>query len=336
MSDKARTAPQQAPKENTSPDLVWRRVYDEKDKYDYSEVHINSIELHSLLHLELAHDPRFHAATQSMKDKLILTSPFECLIHSWARLEKLSQAESGSTVLKEFEKSLKDRISEVRPRTDIVTGYSDSSALVVLTKDDQRQKALVDLSALLSQIRETPELGQYFPTLEAQNQGNSVTFDYLWTIFPPGEVVYSEVFMRQPQVFIVKESEADFGQESDSGNSREVKKIWSVVCWSYDWDGKTFSRVPVTFKFEEYEGTRFINALHCHPLRYHETPDLGDQNTLKKDWVKRGKKFRELCTMKVGFQMFDYDGDAIVHGTGFHLLKSNQNEVRNFKIVKRV
>jgi hypothetical protein len=134
--------------------------------------------------------------------------------------------------------------------------------------------------------------------------------------------------MKMDQIFIVKGCKSRILNQSDSGKERDAKKVWHLVCWTYDWNGRTFDRVPVTFKFDEFQGTRLINTLHCYPLRYcdAETNESGT-NTLRADFISRGKRFRELCIKQSGSQMFDYDEEAISHGAGFQLLKENQTDV---------
>lgn len=304
------------------PDLTWLRAFDDTHKYEHSEVEIGSFELRNLLHVELAHDPRFHSPSDSLKNSITLTSPFEPLVHNWERLEALAITPDDSAA----RKSLQRRIDR-----GVVENSRHESALVVLADEEKRKKAFADLAALLHQVRTTPELKPYFPAMEVQRQSQSIQFDYLWTIFRPGELVYSTVFMRKDQIFIVKECEAHFIKQSDSGKERDAKKFWFLVCWTYDWNGRTFNRVPITFKFEEFQGARVINTLHCHPLRDHNA-DTVEPERLTKDLIRRGKRFRDLCTRQSGSQMFNYKGYALSHGTGFQLLKGNQNEVGNTTI----
>jgi hypothetical protein len=324
VSDKSTPLPDQIQTRRDARELIWLRAFDKKNTYQYSQVKIESVELHALLQIELAHDPRFHSPSDSIKNSITLTSPFKPLVHNWARLNELANAENDGSAWA----SLTRRISEISPRTDKVQPAQHTSALVILADEEKGRKALADLAALLQQVRMIPELKAYFPALEAQRQGHSIQFEFLWTIFPPGELVYSTVFMKMHQVFIVKEFESDIVTERDSGKERDAKKVWSLVCWSYDWNGKTFNRVPITFKFDEFQGTRLINTLHCYPLRYRNTEmNESDTEQLRADLISRGKRFRELCIKKSGSQMFDYDGEAISHGAGFQLLKEDQTEV---------
>jgi hypothetical protein len=192
VSDESPPIPEQPPTQKDLPELIWLRAFDEKDKYNYSKFEIESVELRALLHIELAHDPRFHSPSESIKNSITFTSPFEPLVHNWTRLEQLANAGNDSDAWA----SLKRRIAEISPRTDkeVETSHHSqhTSALVILADEEKRKNALTD---------------------------------YLWTIFPPGELVYSTVFMRKDQIFVVKESEADIVKESDSGRERDIKRV---------------------------------------------------------------------------------------------------------------
>jgi hypothetical protein len=319
---------QQSKAAEDSTGLIWLRARNQDHKYSYSEIRIERLELRALLLVELAHDPDFH---WSIDDTITLTSPFEPLVHNWALLTEIASNNEESDVVK----SLKSRISKIGPRTDVIVEDSTSSALFVLAKDGSLVKARADLATLLAQIPHTPELNGYFTGLEMQEKNRSVQFDYLWTIFPPGELVYASVFMKRPQVFLVKENIGETTEQSDSG--RNEKRVWYLICWAYDWNGRTFYRVPVQFRFEEFQGLRAINTLPCYPLKFHEDEKTSSDNkdSLRKLLVRRGKRFRELCIKAPGKQMFEYDGDALSHGSGFQRLK-NQSDVRIIVTYQRV
>ncbi|RYP73617.1 hypothetical protein DL771_003505 [Monosporascus sp. 5C6A] len=302
----------------TSYKLTWYRVLSEKKKYKYSEFNVDSRELQALLQVALSHYPRLHFASDGMQDKITFKSPFESLIHNWDKLLALTNSESA-----EYER-LSTLVTGFDPMTD--DGANPlASALICLTKEGNMVKARLHLCEMLSRIRSTPELKQYFSGLDGQAKGKSVQFDYLWTIFPPGEVVYSVVFMKEPQLFIVKQGYEDVAS-SESG--RETKRVWKLICWSYDWNGRTFSRVPIKFRFEEFQGSRAIETLEVYPLRYHNSASKVPIDQLTAMLRRRGERFRDLCTREKGQQMFDYEGEAITHGAGFQKLGNRRNDDR--------
>ena len=67
------------------------------------------------------------------------------------------------------------------------------------------EKATADLRLLLDEVRRTLGLEVYFNTArDMQAKTNTVSFEYLWTLFPPGELVVGKPFMDRWQAFIVK------------------------------------------------------------------------------------------------------------------------------------
>lgn len=139
--------------------------------------------------------------------------------------------------------------------------------------------------------------------------------------------------MKQPQIFIVKESLSYIEYErndnrGDREQNKRAQRYWHLDCWSYDWDGKKYSRVPITLKFDNFQGARKINTLPCYPLKYRDDRDDPDNKNLKEKLIERGKLFVSYCERKPGKQMLDYDGDAISHGSGFQKLKTSNQQVR--------
>lgn len=297
--------------------LTWYRVLSEKKNYKYSEFNIDGLELQALLRVALSHYPRLHFPSEKARDSITFTSPFKPLIHNWDKLEALSNNESA-----EYE-DLSTLTQGYGPRTDNEVNPL-ASALVQLAKEGNLDKARIQLCEMLSRIRSTPELRPYFSVLDGQGKGNSIQYEYLWTIFPPGEVVYSVVFMREPQLFIVKDGYDDVDVES-SDSGRKEKRVWKLICWSYDWNGRTFNRVPVKFRFDEFQGSRAIESLDAYPLRFRSDTSKVSNDQLEVLLRRRGERFRDLCIREKGKQMFDYDGEAIAHGAGFQKLGNRRN-----------
>jgi hypothetical protein len=296
-------------------DIVWTRHFNSDNKYNYTEAQIVGTELQDLLKAKLAHDPRLHFSNDNTKNDLTMLSPFEPLLHIWTQLEKLVESESDAEEWNE----LKRQFEDLREKSKADAGRDALSPLEKV--EDRLRKAKKDLTTLLEHIRKTQEVSSYFSGLNASKTSRTVQFEYLWTLFPPGELVYATPFMRQPQIFIVKESISYIRFDKES-NSESKKRIWYLDCWSYDWDGKTLKRVPVTFKFEDFQGARKVNTLPCYPLRYRDDASDPENEALSKQLIERGKRFIDFCVKKAGKQMFDYDGDAISHGSGFQRLKN--------------
>jgi len=80
-----------------------------------------------------------------------------------------------------------------------------------------------DLNLLLNHVKRSFELKEYFEKREINRRNRVVAFDHLWTLFPPGELVYAEPF-GQPQLFVVR-----------AIDDRSVYDhcFFVVDCWSY-------------------------------------------------------------------------------------------------------
>ncbi|KAF7531090.1 hypothetical protein G7054_g9217 [Neopestalotiopsis clavispora] len=170
-----------------------------------------------------------------------------------------------------------------------------------------------DLAAILEAVKVSKDVKEYFQSdYNVERDVMEVLFKYLWTIFPPGElVIMSTGFMKKhPQLFIVRDTQIV--------RTRDRKEVANLTCWSYDWDGtrKTFSRACVDIKIDFFKGQRRITTLPCYPLRLYENGDNGALEKLRLKLVRRGMLFHDLCTRPRGNQLFDYDGTAFLRGTG--------------------
>ena len=115
-----------------------------------------------------------------------LNSPYKALIFNW---EKLEQA-TGET-----------------------------------PKNDKDKQARSDLKLLLNTIASgsgDPKLDKYFKIRESGQK--SVTFETLWTLFPPGALIYGRPFLGQDQVLVVQDSVRVW---TYSGNEQSV---WNLLC----------------------------------------------------------------------------------------------------------
>lgn len=83
-----------------------------------------------------------------------------------------------------------------------------------------------------------------------------ITFQTLWTLFPPGSLIYGKLFQGQDQVFIV---------EDNMGPWTDDQKFF-LRCWTYDWDGSHFQRLPLKLEFKHFEESKPIDSLSFYPL----------------------------------------------------------------------
>ena len=245
------------------------RMFSTSNVSDGSEVEILGWELRRLLKRLLRHIPDH----TFLGDTVSFVSPFEHLVFNWDLLDAESRVEVGD-------------------------------------KDDQRGHD--DLRLLLDTLRANSgdeKLDNYFKLRESLKSSQSITFDNLWTIFPPGTLVYSRVFLKQDQIFLVDDNLCCWPEY----NERRKHTRWDLRCWTYDWDGKFFQRRRIGLEIEYFEGARPISSLSVHPLKFNDSQEKVEQNLLR-----RGAIFRKYCATLNGNKMFRYRGRCIVDKTGFH------------------
>jgi len=97
------------------------------------------------------------------------------------------------------------------------------------TTDEDTRFAREHLKQLLDRVQQSCE---YFPSRKMICEDRIVSFDWLWTIFPPGSLVY-ETKSNQPRVLMI--SSAQYTRKNEPLNwtgKGEVKEL-SLLCWDY-------------------------------------------------------------------------------------------------------
>lgn len=219
------------------------RTFTSDGKYDYSEITIDDDGLRALMLHALAHHPLLSHTTTPLS----FYSLFEPIVHNWSLLTDLASNDSSRP-------AVSDLHSQLRLKGNSLAG-SSGGLLAPLMPAGSLEKATTDLGLLLDKVRRTRGLESYFNSArEMQEKTKTVSSEYLWTIFPPGELVLSSAFMDRPQAFIVKYCHHNYKRNESSGEK------WILECWTYDWNGTTFYRAPVEFTFEEFKGTKSITV----------------------------------------------------------------------------
>lgn len=188
-------------------------------------------------------------------------SPFKCIVHNWTKLQAI--------------------------------------AVQLPVADDGQSRAGKDLQQLLKHVRDSTDLAPYFQDFDPVKEPKTINWQFLWTIFPPGCLIYSKPVMGKDQVLLFQ-----YADEEELENSN--KKMFILTCSVYDWNGETFNRVPYELTLEFFSDTKSINTLDHYPLKYHRNAD-----EVRSRLINRGKRYRELCVSKSGAQMFDYNGISI-------------------------
>lgn len=146
-----------------------------------------------------------------------------------------------------------------------------------------------------------------------------VTFDNLWTIFPPGEVVYGQPFLKNRpnqdqnhQIFIVEDNYWPWPIRTE-GRQRKIWD-WYLRCLVFDHDGTQFRRRSVWISFKYFTGPKPIKSLPYYPL---SAMDDEKRSAIEKALLDRGERFKKYCSAPDGDRMFQYSGDAVFEQSGF-------------------
>ncbi|KAI8953162.1 P-loop containing nucleoside triphosphate hydrolase protein [Xylaria longipes] len=192
----------------------------------------------------------------------------------------------------------------------------EASAIIDGESDDEKQARddLKELLRIISSSSGDVRLDRYFKDRQALLSEGTITHEALWTLFPPGRLVVGRPCHDEPQIFVVDSCDKFLADD----------ETFDVVCYSFDWNGSLFSRVPFVIGIDPWGGDRkSVTSLPLYPLELHEENGLSrDESveTLKKRLIERGRKFVSFCIAGKGKQMFKYSkGEAYFHRGGTFL-----------------
>lgn len=269
------TTPDVTKVQATSHAFILRKFVGTGGEENSGELEIVDRDLWKLLKELLGHYP-YHTF---QGDPVTVISPYEPFIFNWNKLERAAK---------------ESRI------------------------DGKDEQARMDLGLLLDTLSNgsgDPKLDKYLKARDSSKEQKIVTFESLWTLFPPGSLVYGKMFLGQDQVFIVQDNSRPWPRNTSEPSP------WTLECWTYDWDGKTFKRRALVLEIESFESSKPITSLPFYPVDYHPDPE-----ELKRRLVDRGGKYKRLCTAKQGSRMFDYEGKAILAKRGFSDVSGDNDE----------
>lgn len=153
------------------------------------------------------------------------------------------------------------------------------------------------LRTLLATIETCECQREYFAARPQYQRDKVVSFDNLGKLFRPGEIVFAAPF-NEPQAFIV----CDY-------LPTERENVFRLICWTYKFDGRTFSRRLFAVNFKRYDGLRKVTSLRCYPLKFHESRGGKSMRDILREL---GLRYWQLCTRENSHMMFNYDGDVLV------------------------
>ncbi|KAI2642294.1 hypothetical protein GGS21DRAFT_501824 [Xylaria nigripes] len=257
----------------------------DKSELNRSEINVVSQELWDLLKKHLRWYP-YHIFSDS---RVTLYSPYKPIIFHWDELLKVASQHK-----EDDNDSDKQAKNDLKLLLDTISGGSSG--------DDNLDKFF--------QMRDNYK--------SQQSNRETVQFRDLWTIFPPGTLIYGKPFPNEDQVFVVKDSNTTWPMRKE-----ESKKYypWTLVAWSYDRKKGSFGKCAFILSIEFFDGHQPLTSLPFFPFEKHE-----DYELIRSKLVHRGKTFQEVFNTKDDSRMFEYKGDAIVEMKGFAGMKIDETD----------
>lgn len=206
------------------------------------------------------------------------------------------------------------------PFSALIYSWDDAlqaSTFIVEGESEDEKQARDDLKELLRIVSTSSgdqQLDQYFKDRKTLLSEGAITHEALWTLFPPGTLILGRPCNDEPQVFFVNSCDRFVSDEDD----------FEVVCYSFDWNGSEFGRMPFEMAIKDWGGDRKrIAELPFYPLEFYEEAGSDSEQSIKNlrtALQKRGTQFRNFCRAEKGKQMFNYsDGAAYFHRAGVFL-----------------
>jgi len=140
-------------------------------------------------------------------------------------------------------------------------------------------------------------------SLFSLQESKEITYDLLWALFKPGELVYTTCLgSKKPRCVIY-----------DSAEEKKTKsgfEYFYMECRYLDFDSKVFGEASTNIIIPRFCGTKRVNTLEAFPLKYHSNESAVRANLLecgRKFVSLRGAHHRHCC----GTAFFMHKGSPI-------------------------
>ena len=147
----------------------------------------------------------------------------------------------------------------------------------VLPKEKQDSTLIFELDAALTFINE--EFALETQRIEGLKGNDEITFDSLWAILPPNELIFTFDQLSEPCIY-----RSLYQQVIHERNSNSV--YTEITCSAVDYDGTYFGMTyPTTVRIPEFPGSKKIAELDVFPLQFHPK-----REEIRQTLIERGQK----------------------------------------------
>jgi hypothetical protein len=180
-------------------------------------------------------------------------------------------------------------------------------------KDSPDPSLIFDLTQLLQFISE--DLGNLIVGFKESTNLGQVTFQLLYTLFPPNTYVYrSHPYVEQDQILICRNL---------SYERTQTGMVAALSCDFITNNGRTFGFAREVLQIPSFNGTTKIRDLSVYPLDYHiDKKDVYDHA------VERGKRFAKIKRQLYDGTRFSFNEKRSMFGDE-QLLKINVSTVND-------
>ncbi|KAL7953250.1 P-loop containing nucleoside triphosphate hydrolase protein [Trichoderma compactum] len=138
-------------------------------------------------------------------------------------------------------------------------------------------------------------VGPSVNSLEQIRLTGKVQFDFLWQIFPPGELVMTKMYGQDAICRVLKHHKVE--------ETYSCPAYWVIDMEYVDWNGDKCGFTTMKTKIGGYDGYRRAHLLPTWPISFDSDPDA-----IKAKMIARGRQFGELRT----YHFMQYEGRKIV------------------------
>lgn len=124
----------------------------------------------------------------------------------------------------------------------------------------------------------TAQLSNTHSVANDMAQNKVITYDYMWTLFPPKSLVYYRLFGQESLLEITR-------TEYYKGSI----ETYDLYCRYIEWDGEKFGWKTKLIEVRPFTGTKKVFDLEVYPIGYHKS-----QADLQSKLLERGRKFVSL------------------------------------------
>ncbi len=124
-----------------------------------------------------------------------------------------------------------------------------------------------------------------------------IAFRDLWHLYQPGELVLSSVNNKEQALRVHETAGGRKSLADDTLNQcaayagQKFSPFW-LLCGSFNFDGEEYGPVSQLFSIQPYKGEKEVTSLLVHPAK-----SAGDLNDIKEKFLRRGRCFRQMCSV---------------------------------------